>query len=58
MKIGMTLGTARELREMLVSMEAAGAHELLLIPTTIDPDEVDRVAEVVGEKSVQALGTA
>lgn len=50
-------GTAQDFREMLVSMEAAGADELLLIPTTLDPDEVDRVAEVVGERSVQAPRT-
>jgi len=40
-------GTALQLRERLDQMEAAGADEVLLIPTTIDPAEVDRVAKVL-----------
>ncbi len=41
-------GTADALRDRIRSMEDAGADELFLIPTTLDPDEVDRVAEVLG----------
>jgi len=40
-------GSAQGLRDMLDAMEQAGAHEIQLIPTRIDPEEVDRVAEIV-----------
>lgn len=38
-------GDPAAFRDMLESMEAAGTDEFLLIPSTIDPDEVDRVAD-------------
>ena len=40
-------GDAAGFADMLKAMEDAGADELQLIPTSIDPDEVDRVAEVL-----------
>jgi alkanesulfonate monooxygenase SsuD/methylene tetrahydromethanopterin reductase-like flavin-dependent oxidoreductase (luciferase family) len=41
-------GTATELRQMLAAMRDVGTDELQLIPTTIDPDEVDRIADIIG----------
>lgn len=38
-------GDAEAFRDMLKSMEDAGTDEFLLIPTTLDPEEVDRVAD-------------
>jgi alkanesulfonate monooxygenase SsuD/methylene tetrahydromethanopterin reductase-like flavin-dependent oxidoreductase (luciferase family) len=40
-------GSAEEFRDMLKSMEDTGADEFLLIPTTRDPDEVDRIAAIL-----------
>ena len=45
-------GTARELCDLLRSMEDAGADELQLIPTTIDPDEDDCVAEIISASGI------
>jgi alkanesulfonate monooxygenase SsuD/methylene tetrahydromethanopterin reductase-like flavin-dependent oxidoreductase (luciferase family) len=39
--------SAARVREAVDRLEAAGCDELLLVPTTADPDEVDRIAEVV-----------
>ncbi len=41
-------GTAQAFRDMLKSMEDIGTHEFQLIPTTIDPDEVSRIADILG----------
>ncbi len=40
-------GNAQGLLDMLRSMEDVGTDEFLLIPTTIDPDEVDRIADIL-----------
>jgi len=40
-------GSAAELKDRLKAFADTGADELLLIPTSIDPEEVDRAAEVV-----------
>jgi alkanesulfonate monooxygenase SsuD/methylene tetrahydromethanopterin reductase-like flavin-dependent oxidoreductase (luciferase family) len=40
-------GTAAELRDMLRAMEDVGTDEFQLIPTSIDPDEVDRISEIL-----------
>jgi alkanesulfonate monooxygenase SsuD/methylene tetrahydromethanopterin reductase-like flavin-dependent oxidoreductase (luciferase family) len=42
------VGNAQALRDMLKSMEDVGTDEFQLIPTTIDPDEVDRIADILG----------
>jgi alkanesulfonate monooxygenase SsuD/methylene tetrahydromethanopterin reductase-like flavin-dependent oxidoreductase (luciferase family) len=39
--------SAAALREALRAMHEAGADEVLLVPTTLDPDEIDRVADLV-----------
>ena len=31
----------------MTRLEDAGCDELLLVPTTADPDEVDRIADIV-----------
>jgi hypothetical protein len=36
------------LREVARDAAAAGADELCLVPTTLDPDELDRVADALG----------
>jgi alkanesulfonate monooxygenase SsuD/methylene tetrahydromethanopterin reductase-like flavin-dependent oxidoreductase (luciferase family) len=41
-------GTAGQLRDLLRSVEDTGADEFQLIPTSIDPDEVSRVADAIG----------
>lgn len=41
-------GSARALRDLLSAMEDLGTDEFLLLPTAIDPDEVDRIAEILG----------
>ena len=41
-------GGAQGLRDMLRAMEDAGTDEFMLIPTTLDPAEVDRVADAIG----------
>jgi hypothetical protein len=41
-------GSAQAFRDMLQSMEDVGTDEFQLIPNTIDPDEVDRIADVLG----------
>lgn len=40
--------SAEALREAARRIEDLGADELILTPTTLDPDEVDRVADVLG----------
>jgi alkanesulfonate monooxygenase SsuD/methylene tetrahydromethanopterin reductase-like flavin-dependent oxidoreductase (luciferase family) len=40
-------GDAAAFRDMLGSMEDAGTDEFQLIPTSIDPDEVDRVVDAL-----------
>ena len=40
-------GDAKALGDMLRGMEAAGADEFQLIPSSIDPAEVDRIAEIL-----------
>jgi alkanesulfonate monooxygenase SsuD/methylene tetrahydromethanopterin reductase-like flavin-dependent oxidoreductase (luciferase family) len=41
------VGHASELRDMLKRMEDLGTDEFLLIPTSLDPDEVSRVADAL-----------
>lgn len=40
--------SAAALKETVQRMAAIGADELILVPTTGDPDEVDRVADLIG----------
>lgn len=40
--------SAAALKEVAARMAELGAEELLLTPTTLDPDEVDRVADILG----------
>ena len=42
-------GSAEEFRDLVRSMSDTGANELLLIPTSLDPNEVDRVTEALGD---------
>lgn len=44
---GVRVDSAEKLRTALREAEAAGADEVLLIPTTRDPEDVDRVADLV-----------
>ena len=43
-----TTDSADKLRDVVSMLEDLGADELLLVPTTGDADEVDRVADLVG----------
>ena len=43
-----TLTSSERLREVAQQIRDCGADELLLVPTTTDPDEVDRVADLLG----------
>ncbi|WP_372809650.1 LLM class flavin-dependent oxidoreductase [Litorivivens sp.] len=40
-------GSTKQLKDRLQAFVDAGTDELLLIPTSIDPDEVDRAAEAI-----------
>lgn len=40
--------SADALREVARAVAGTGADELVLVPTTLDPDEVDRVADILG----------
>jgi hypothetical protein len=40
-------GSAQEFRDLVSAIADTGANELLLIPTSIDPDEVSRVADLI-----------
>ncbi len=42
-----TASSASRVREAMTRLEDAGCDELLLVPTTADPDEVDRIADIV-----------
>jgi alkanesulfonate monooxygenase SsuD/methylene tetrahydromethanopterin reductase-like flavin-dependent oxidoreductase (luciferase family) len=42
-------GSAQEFRDLVASLSDTGANELLLIPTSIDPNEVDRVVNALGD---------
>lgn len=42
-------GSAQALRDRVAAIAETGANELLLIPTSIDPEEVDRAAEALGD---------
>ena len=42
-------GSGPALRDLLGEMEEAGVDEFQLIPTSIDPAEVDRVADAIGD---------
>jgi alkanesulfonate monooxygenase SsuD/methylene tetrahydromethanopterin reductase-like flavin-dependent oxidoreductase (luciferase family) len=42
--------SATALTELLEALEDLGTDELLLVPTTSDPDEVDRVANIVSAR--------
>jgi hypothetical protein len=39
--------SAAALRQVLRELEDIGTDELLLVPTTLDPEEVDRVADLI-----------
>ena len=49
-KIGPTVRaiSAQPLRDALREMEDLGCDEVVLVPTTLDPDEVDRTADLIG----------
>jgi len=40
-------GSAQQFRDLVSSIEDTGAHELILIPTSIDPAEVDKVSDLL-----------
>ena len=40
--------SARALKDTVRTLADLGADELLLVPTTSDPDEVHRVADIIG----------
>lgn len=40
-------GSAAEFRDLVSAISDLGTSELLLIPTSIDPDEVDKVADLI-----------
>lgn len=40
-------GTGRQLKQRIDDIAATGVNELLLVPTTIDPEEVDRIADLI-----------
>ena len=42
-------GSAEAFRDLVAEISETGANELLLIPTSIDPNEVDIVAEALGD---------
>jgi alkanesulfonate monooxygenase SsuD/methylene tetrahydromethanopterin reductase-like flavin-dependent oxidoreductase (luciferase family) len=42
-----TASSADRVREAIARLEDAGCDELLLVPTTAEPDEVDRIADLV-----------
>jgi alkanesulfonate monooxygenase SsuD/methylene tetrahydromethanopterin reductase-like flavin-dependent oxidoreductase (luciferase family) len=42
-----TASSADRVREAMSRLEEAGCDEVLLVPTTADPDEVDRIADIV-----------
>ena len=46
-KAGGFRGTAKGLQDRLKAFADIGTNELLLIPTSIDPEEVDRAAELI-----------
>ena len=43
-----TTTSAAALREVVRRVADTGADELILVPTTADPEEVDRVADLLG----------
>jgi alkanesulfonate monooxygenase SsuD/methylene tetrahydromethanopterin reductase-like flavin-dependent oxidoreductase (luciferase family) len=44
-----TTDSAAKLKDVIRMLEDLGADELLLVPTTSDPDEIDRVADIIGQ---------
>jgi len=42
-----TTTSAARLKELAAALEGMGVDELILVPTTSDPDEVDRVADIL-----------
>ncbi|MFK7898543.1 MAG: LLM class flavin-dependent oxidoreductase [Myxococcota bacterium] len=44
-------GSKQQFRDLISAIEDAGARELLLIPTTIDPSEVDKVADILNSNA-------
>ena len=40
-------GSAQEFRDLVSAIADTGANELLLIPTSINPDEVSRAADLI-----------
>ena len=42
------VSSAGALREAFDAIEAVGCDELLLVPTTVDPTELDRVIDAIG----------
>jgi len=47
--VAANLRNPREVRDYIRSYEEAGCENLVLLPTIADPDEVDRLAEVVSQ---------
>ena len=47
----MTLNEPSRLIDLLDAVEAAGAHEFIVVPATSDPRMLDRLSEVVGGRS-------
>jgi hypothetical protein len=43
-----TITSAQALRDSAAMMRDLGADEVLLTPTSADPDDVDRVADLLG----------
>ena len=49
-RLVVTADTSRlqELRDALAGLRDLGTDEAILVPTTLDPDEIDRLADLVG----------
>jgi len=43
------IDSADKLRDAVRRMEDLGTDEVLLVPSTTDPDDVDRVADILGD---------
>lgn len=43
-----TVTSAQALRDALAGLRDLGTDEVILVPTTLDPDEIDRVADLIG----------
>lgn len=43
-----TTTSAQQLKELAQALDEMGVDELILVPTTLDPEDVDRVADLLG----------